>query len=65
MALSAARAGTRVAMVPVGLNFERKTAFRSRVTVIYGPPLWCDMLPGDGLCEQPRSGPRTLRQPAS
>jgi 1-acyl-sn-glycerol-3-phosphate acyltransferase len=44
MALSAARAGTRVALVPVGLNFERKTAFRSRVTVVYGPPLWCDDL---------------------
>jgi glycerol-3-phosphate O-acyltransferase/dihydroxyacetone phosphate acyltransferase len=42
MALSAARAGTRVALVPVGLNFERKTAFRSRVTVVYGAPLWCD-----------------------
>ncbi len=38
MALSAARAGTRVALVPVGLNFERKTAFRSRVTVVYGQP---------------------------
>jgi len=42
MALSATRTGTRVALVPVGLNFERKTAFRSRVTVVYGPPLWCD-----------------------
>jgi hypothetical protein len=27
-----------VAMVPVGLNFERKTTFRSRVTVVFGPP---------------------------
>ena len=36
MVLSAARAGVRVAMVPIGLNFERKTAFRSRVTVVYG-----------------------------
>ncbi len=36
MALSAERAGTRVALVPVGLNFERKTAFRSRVIVVYG-----------------------------
>ncbi len=44
MALSAARAGTRVALVPVGLNFERKTTFRSRVTVVYGTPLWCDDL---------------------
>jgi hypothetical protein len=37
MALTAERSGTRVALVPVGLNFERKTAFRSRVTVMYGP----------------------------
>ena len=44
MALSAARAGTRVALVPVGLNFERKTTFRSRVTVVYGTPFWCDDL---------------------
>jgi glycerol-3-phosphate O-acyltransferase/dihydroxyacetone phosphate acyltransferase len=41
MALSAERAGTRIAMVPVGLNFERKTAFRSRVTVVYGQAFAC------------------------
>jgi glycerol-3-phosphate O-acyltransferase/dihydroxyacetone phosphate acyltransferase len=41
MALSAERAGTRLAMVPVGLNFERKTAFRSRVTVVYGQTFGC------------------------
>ena len=34
MVLSAERAGTTVALVPVGLNFERKTTFRSRVTVV-------------------------------
>jgi glycerol-3-phosphate O-acyltransferase/dihydroxyacetone phosphate acyltransferase len=38
MVLSAERAGTPVAMVPVGLNFERKTTFRSRVTVVFGQP---------------------------
>ena len=38
MALSAERAGTRVTLVPVGLNFDRKTTFRSRVTVVYGQP---------------------------
>ena len=37
MALGAERAGTPVALVPVGLNFDRKTAFRSRVTVVFGP----------------------------
>lgn len=36
MALSAERTGGRVALVPVGLNFERKVAFRSRVTVVFG-----------------------------
>ena len=41
MVLSAERAGTPVAMVPVGLNFERKTTFRSRVTVVYGRPFAC------------------------
>jgi glycerol-3-phosphate O-acyltransferase/dihydroxyacetone phosphate acyltransferase len=41
MALSAERAGTRVSLVPVGLNFDRKTTFRSRVTVVYGHPFTC------------------------
>ncbi|MEP6918733.1 MAG: 1-acyl-sn-glycerol-3-phosphate acyltransferase, partial [Acidobacteriota bacterium] len=41
MALGAERAGTSVALVPAGLNFERKTAFRSRVTVVYGPSFSC------------------------
>lgn len=36
--LAAEAAGTRVAMVAVGLNFDRKTRFRSRVTVAYGAP---------------------------
>lgn len=48
MAMSAERTGTPVALVPVGLNFERKTSFRSRVTVIYGPAFSCaDLLDGD------------------
>jgi glycerol-3-phosphate O-acyltransferase / dihydroxyacetone phosphate acyltransferase len=36
MALAAERAGTPVTLVPAGLNFDRKTAFRSRVTVVFG-----------------------------
>src|SRR6476619_6365166 len=44
MALSAERAGTRVNLVPVGLNFERKTTFRSRVTVVYGQAFACEDL---------------------
>jgi glycerol-3-phosphate O-acyltransferase / dihydroxyacetone phosphate acyltransferase len=35
--LSAEAAGTAVTLVAVGLNFDRKTSFRSRVTVAYGP----------------------------
>jgi glycerol-3-phosphate O-acyltransferase / dihydroxyacetone phosphate acyltransferase len=38
MALASESAGISVALVPVGLNFERKAAFRSRVTVVYGRP---------------------------
>lgn len=41
MALGAEHAGARVALVAVGLNFERKTAFRSRVTIVYGQPFTC------------------------
>ena len=41
MALGAEHAGVPVALVPVGLNFERKTAFRSRVTVVYGAAFSC------------------------
>jgi glycerol-3-phosphate O-acyltransferase / dihydroxyacetone phosphate acyltransferase len=41
MALGAERNGVRVALIPVGLNFERKTAFRSRVTVVYGRSFDC------------------------
>ena len=41
IALSAAAHGTRVALVAVGLNFERKHAFRSRVIVAFGAPFGC------------------------
>lgn len=46
MALAAERNGTPVAMVPVGLNFDRKATFRSRVTVVFGKPFdGRDLLP--------------------
>jgi 1-acyl-sn-glycerol-3-phosphate acyltransferase len=48
MALAAGRDGTSVAIVPVGLNFDRKTAFRSRVTIVFGEPFSVrDFLPAD------------------
>jgi glycerol-3-phosphate O-acyltransferase/dihydroxyacetone phosphate acyltransferase len=47
MTLAAERDGTAVALVPAGLNFDRKTAFRSRVTVVFGQPFsGRDLLPG-------------------
>jgi 1-acyl-sn-glycerol-3-phosphate acyltransferase len=38
MALTAERRGGAVTLVAVGLNFDRKTSFRSRVIVLYGRP---------------------------
>ncbi len=38
MALSAAAKGVPVQLVPVGINPDRKTDFRSRMTVVYGQP---------------------------
>jgi len=46
MALAAEQQGAPVALVPVGLNFDRKTTFRSRVTVVFGAPFSSrDLLP--------------------
>lgn len=44
MALDALARGVTVAIVPVGLNFERRATFRSRVTVLYGRPFTADDL---------------------
>jgi 1-acyl-sn-glycerol-3-phosphate acyltransferase len=38
IALTAAAAGIDVRLVPVGINLERKTSFRSTAFVAYGPP---------------------------
>lgn len=46
MALSAAAAGLAVRLVPVGINLESKTAFRSRATIAYGHGL--TLSPADG-----------------
>jgi len=42
MVLGASREGARVAVVPVGLNFDHKAAFRSTVLVAYGRAFWPD-----------------------
>jgi len=51
IALGAAAAGTGVRVVPVGLNFQEKAAFRSTVLVAYGPPFapdgWLDRYRAD------------------
>ncbi len=44
MALAAERQGTSVTLVAVGLNFDRKAMFRSRVTVVFGAPFTPDDL---------------------
>jgi 1-acyl-sn-glycerol-3-phosphate acyltransferase len=49
IALAAEAEGTRVALVAVGLNFDRKTRFRSRVTVAYGPSFFAtDLVAREG-----------------
>ena len=47
MAIAAEQDGIRLTLVAVGLNFDRKTTFRSRVTVLYGQPFTvADLAPG-------------------
>jgi hypothetical protein len=52
MVLNAERRGTAVHLVAVGLNFDRKTAFRSRVTVLYGQAFSARDLIANGHDEQ-------------
>jgi 1-acyl-sn-glycerol-3-phosphate acyltransferase len=65
IALAAIAAGGSPALVPVGLNFERKSAFRSRVTVAYGRAFFADDLrvdlpPEDESHVDPSAAVRTL-----
>ncbi len=59
IALGAKQSGTSVALVAVGLNFDRKARFRSRVTVVYGPPFSCTNPPDAG---PPAGDSSTVRQ---
>ena len=52
MTLGAERRGAAVQLVAVGLNFDRKTAFRSRVTVLYGRPFSARDIVADGEDDQ-------------
>jgi 1-acyl-sn-glycerol-3-phosphate acyltransferase len=65
MTLAAERDGTAVMLVPVGLNFDRKTAFRSRVTVVFGQPFsGHDLLEGtpDSTTQQATADTTAVRQ---
>lgn len=59
MALDALFRGVTVAIVPVGLNFEQRTTFRSRVAVVYGRPFVADDL-GDLARQNPAEAVRAL-----
>jgi glycerol-3-phosphate O-acyltransferase / dihydroxyacetone phosphate acyltransferase len=51
IALNAAREATPLALVAVGLNFDHKARFRSRVTAAYGPPFSCTSTADEGHAE--------------
>jgi 1-acyl-sn-glycerol-3-phosphate acyltransferase len=53
LALRAARTGTPVQLVTVGLNFDRKTAFRSRAVVVYGKPFGVEAVANAGEGDSP------------
>lgn len=59
MALAAAAAGRRVAIVPVGLNFDRLPMFRSRMTALYGRPFHAGDL-ADAFRADPHHATRIL-----
>jgi 1-acyl-sn-glycerol-3-phosphate acyltransferase len=60
IALAAAHGGTRVALVAVGLNFDRKARFRSRVTVAYGSPFFADSAADSDSNENEKAAVRNL-----
>ena len=59
IALSNSANGVRVAIVPIGLNFDRLAVFRSRVTVTFGQPFGCDDLVS-AYQDNPQAAVRTL-----
>ena len=59
IALSSSANGVRVAIVPIGLNFDRLAVFRSRVTVAFGQPFGCDDLVS-AYQDNPQAAVRTL-----
>jgi 1-acyl-sn-glycerol-3-phosphate acyltransferase len=62
LALRAAAGGTAVRLVPVGLNFDRKTTFRSRAVVAYGEPIDVRLAGDPGAPEPPEAVRRLTEQ---
>ena len=61
MALTSAAAGHRVAIVPVGLNFDRLPMFRSRVVAVFGHPFdVADLV--DTYTDDPQGAVRVLTE---
>ena len=59
IALSSSANGVRVAIVPIGLNFNRLAVFRSRVTATFGQPFGSDDLVS-AYQDDPQAAVRTL-----
>lgn len=57
IALQSEANGVQVAIVPIGLNFDRASRFRSRAVVVFGSPFWCH----DLLDEYRRDASRAVR----
>ena len=55
MALSSTAKGHPVGIVPVGLNFDHMSAFRSRVTTVFGRPIEYDAVVADYSKDESRA----------
>ena len=59
IALASMANGVRVAIAPIGLNFDRLSVFRSRATVVFGNRFGCDDL-ASTYEQDPQAAIRTL-----
>ena len=59
IALASLAAGVPVSIVPIGLNFDRLSVFRSRATAVYGHAFGCDDL-SSAYAHDPSTAIRTL-----
>lgn len=56
IALQSEANGVHVAIMPIGLNFDRASRFRSRAVVVFGSPFWCDDLLDEYRRDAARAG---------